>query len=73
MGSLYSLPGGRKVGGLACSIEDFNLTDGVGFQLGLSVQSLDGRCTEPDSATYSMLPGARGARRFPEIQVFQVT
>src|ERR1700687_3793608 len=49
MASLYRLPGGGEVSGLGCSIEDFNLADGVGFLLGLSVQSLDGRCTERDS------------------------
>src|SRR5438034_11282313 len=46
MGSLYRLPGPRDVGLLGFSIKDVELAHTVGFQLGLSVQPLRGRCAE---------------------------
>src|ERR1700738_1275835 len=46
MGIRYRLPGAREVGLLCFTINDVELADTVGFQLGLSVQPLRGRCTE---------------------------
>src|ERR1700730_6945760 len=46
MGIRYRLPGAREVGLLGFNINDVELADTVGFQLGLSVHPLRCRCTE---------------------------
>jgi hypothetical protein len=53
MGRSYLLPDGGDVGGLACSIKRFNFGDAVGFQFGLSVQSLRQSPHQPEQLTRS--------------------
>lgn len=50
MGIRYRLPGGSEVAGRDCRTSNwFDLTDAIGFQLGLRVQPLDRQAAERDA------------------------